>query len=58
MVTLWWEGAFEFGERVFIAAEELDPYLADFVTSTGGRPPWRRDCAGGALSRRLRRAGS
>jgi hypothetical protein len=29
--TLWWEGSFEYGERVFTSAEELDPYVADFV---------------------------
>jgi hypothetical protein len=27
----WWEGSFDFGERIFIGPEELDPYLADFV---------------------------
>ncbi len=32
VVTLWWEGSFEFGERFFTDADELDPYLADFVT--------------------------
>jgi len=32
VVTLWWEGTFGFGERFFTDAEELDPYLADFVT--------------------------
>ncbi len=31
VVSLWWEGSFEYGERVFVSAEELDPYLADFV---------------------------
>jgi Methyltransferase domain len=30
--TLWWEGSFEYGERVFTSADELDPYLADFVS--------------------------
>jgi hypothetical protein len=43
--TLWWEGSFGYGERVFMSAEELDPYLADFVRqhlekadgSAGGR---------------------
>jgi hypothetical protein len=28
---LWWEGGFEFGERVFTLAEETDAYLAGFV---------------------------
>ena len=31
VATLWWEGSFEFGERFFTDAAELDPYLADFV---------------------------
>jgi SAM-dependent methyltransferase len=42
--TLWWEGTFEFGERIFIGPDELDPYLADFVRRH------RRDVA---TSRRL-----
>jgi SAM-dependent methyltransferase len=29
--TLWWQGSFEYGERVMHAADELDAYLADFV---------------------------
>jgi Methyltransferase domain len=29
--TLWWQGSFEYVEHVFTSAEELDPYLADFV---------------------------
>jgi hypothetical protein len=29
--TLWWRGGFEYGERVMTSADELDPYLADFV---------------------------
>lgn len=32
VVSLWWEGSFTYGERVFVSAEELDPYLADFVS--------------------------
>ena len=32
VVSLWWEGSFKYGERVFVSAEELDPYLADFVS--------------------------
>jgi hypothetical protein len=31
VVTLWWEGAFGFRERVMLEAAELDAYLADFV---------------------------
>ncbi len=48
--------AFDYGERVFVSAEELDPYLADFVHA-----PTRPPAAGGLrsrVSRRLRRAGS
>ncbi len=42
--TLWWEGGFEAVERVFMTAEELDPYLADFVSrELAARPkPQRR----------------
>jgi hypothetical protein len=29
--TLWWNGDFTARERVMMSAEELDPYLADFV---------------------------
>ena len=32
VVQLWWEGSFEFGERVMTGAEELDHYLAEFVS--------------------------
>jgi Methyltransferase domain len=31
VATLWWEGGFEYGERVFVGPEALDPYLAGFV---------------------------
>ena len=31
VATLWWERSFEFRERFIADAEELDPYLADFV---------------------------
>jgi hypothetical protein len=31
--TLWWEDSFEFQERVFVTAEELDPHVAGFVAS-------------------------
>lgn len=56
VVQLWWEGKFDYGERVFTSAEELDPYLADFVASY--RRPTRRR-ATSRLRRRLRRpAGS
>ena len=29
--THWWDGSFEFGERIFLEAETLDEYLADYV---------------------------
>ena len=29
---LFWEGSFEYGERIFLEAEELDAYLEDFVS--------------------------
>lgn len=29
--ALFWEGRFEFGERIMMTAEELDGYLSDFV---------------------------
>jgi hypothetical protein len=29
--SLWWEGSFDFDERIMVSADELDPYLADFV---------------------------
>ena len=31
VVSLWWEGSFDYAERVFVSADELDPYLADFI---------------------------
>jgi hypothetical protein len=40
--TFWWEGSFEYGERIMLSGEELDPYLADFVASHR-RPHRTRD---------------
>jgi hypothetical protein len=41
--TLWWEGAFEASERMMTSAEELDPYLAGFVSrELAARPAVRR----------------
>jgi Methyltransferase domain len=40
--TLWWEGSFDYGERIFIDdPQELDDYLADFVAANGRgwKPP-------------------
>jgi hypothetical protein len=47
---LWWEGSFEYGERIMLTAEELDPYLEGFVAAN--RPARRlRDRASAALRR-------
>jgi hypothetical protein len=47
---LWWEGSFEYDERIMLTAEELDPYLADFV-SAHRRPHVVRDRVSAALRR-------
>jgi hypothetical protein len=31
VVTFFWEGGFKFKEQVFDSADELDPYLSEFV---------------------------
>ena len=37
--SLWWQGSFEYGERIMMSGEELDPYLAEFVAAhRPGRP--------------------
>jgi hypothetical protein len=54
--TLFWEGGFEFGERIFFEPPELDAYLADFVSANSarhGRPP--RPGLRARLARRLGR---
>ena len=33
--TLWWQGGFDYRERVLLTAEEVDSYLADFVREHG-----------------------
>lgn len=57
VVSLWWEGAFGYRERVFVSAEELDPYLSDFVSAHRRLKPLprRRRRALRALRRRVRR---
>jgi hypothetical protein len=45
---LFWEGKFEFGERIMMTAEELDGYLSEFVARH--REP-------GGMASRLRRRG-
>jgi hypothetical protein len=56
--AFWWEGSFEFGERVMMSAEELDPYLAEFVTRhrqlVEERLPRRRGGRGRQAMRLLR----
>ena len=58
--ALWWEGSFEYGERVFVTAEELDPYLADFVDEHRGDAhvpmPSARERLVGRLKRLARQA--
>jgi methyltransferase family protein len=34
--TLWWEGSFDYAERVLMTPEALDSYLADFVAAHRG----------------------
>ena len=55
VVSLWWEGSFDYGERVFTSAEELDPYLADFVSAHRGAVPTGDPVGRGLLSRLRRR---
>lgn len=31
--ALWWEGSFDYGERIMLTAEELDPYLSEYVAA-------------------------
>lgn len=58
VVALWWEGAFEYRERVLVSAGELDPYLSDFVAAHRRRvrPPARRRRALRSLRSLRRRA--
>lgn len=47
VTTLWWEGSFDYGERIFVGPDELDAYLADFVAEvrqarSEAREPRRR----------------
>ena len=37
--ALWWEGSFEYGERIMLTADELDPYLAEFVSANRRATP-------------------
>ena len=47
---LWWDGSFEYGERVMMTADELDAYLAEFVAANRHWSP-RRDRASARLRR-------
>jgi Methyltransferase domain len=53
--TLWWEGSFEYGERVFTSAEALDPYIADFVEENRDLVPLARVPRARRLREALRR---
>jgi hypothetical protein len=58
--SLWWEGSFEYGERLILSAEGLDAYLANFV-SENSPPPRERLRRARVLSRTgalLRRVGT
>lgn len=57
VIALWWVDSFEYGERVFVAAEQLDPYIAGFVRRNRGRQPRRTHLTGRleVLRRNLRR---
>ena len=48
--TFWWRDTFDYGERIMLTADDLDPYLSDFVTAHR-RPRPGRD----RVSRLLRR---
>lgn len=54
--SLWWEGSFEFGERVMMSADELDPYLADFVDDELRRRGIERPGRARRLAQRTQRA--
>lgn len=53
--TLWWEGSFEFSERLLSGAEEADAYLGDFVARHRDRPGARHPIRRRALRRLLGR---
>jgi len=57
VVALWWENSFDYGERVLLSAEQLDPYVADFVSRNRGRQPRRTHVTArlAAMRRALRR---
>jgi SAM-dependent methyltransferase len=53
---LWWEGGFEFEERIFIGPGEIDEYLGGFVTENmAGWQPRSAASTAPSLARRLAR---
>jgi SAM-dependent methyltransferase len=53
---LWWEGRFQFRERIFIGPGEIDEYLAGFVTThMAGWNPRAASATAPSLARRLAR---
>jgi hypothetical protein len=56
VTTLWWEGSFDFGERIFIESS-IDRHLSDFVRSelAARRLPARAPDKPGGAGARLRR---
>ena len=54
--SLWWDGSFAFGERVMMSADELDPYLADFVDAELRRRGIERPGPARRLAQRTQRA--
>jgi methyltransferase family protein len=55
VLTVWWEGSFEARERVFTSAEELDPYVAGFVSRHRRDVPLPRASAVRRMLEKLRR---
>jgi hypothetical protein len=53
---LWWDGSFEFRERVMMSAEELDPYLSSFVEEEMRRRGVTRPGRARRLAQRTQRA--
>jgi SAM-dependent methyltransferase len=52
----WWRESFEFGERVMMSADELDPYLAGFVDRELARRGLQRPGRARRLAQRTQRA--
>jgi SAM-dependent methyltransferase len=54
--SLWWEGSFEFGERIMMSADELDRYLSEFVDAELRRRGIERPSRAKRLAQRTQRA--